>query len=270
MITLGKENTAPIHVGSQHGGKERVTAGEIRKSNKCGEFLILNAIDSANVKVRFISTGFEGTFRAGNIRKGEVKDPMFPSVCGVGFVGAGRFKPTVNMKITKEYSIWQGMIRRCYDERALKRRPSYIGCTVCGEWHNFQNFAKWFNSECKLSCHDVNIDKDIKLPGNKVYSPDLCMVVPSVVNKFFISFESDRGEFLTGVTKRRGKFASACNDFESGKKLHLGYYSTEYEAHLGWRKKKSEMIDRLMITCGDDLVSNELAKWKKYLKCGYF
>ena len=36
------------------------------------------------------------------------------------------------------------MIIRCYSNNYHQREPSYKECSVCEEWLNFQNFAKWW------------------------------------------------------------------------------------------------------------------------------
>jgi hypothetical protein len=54
---------------------------------------------------------------------------------------------------------------------------------VCNEWHNFQNFAEWFcKNYCDASMDKWQLDKDIIVPGNRVYSPETCCFVPNAVN----------------------------------------------------------------------------------------
>lgn len=50
---------------------------------------------------------------------------------------------THGMRYTPEYSVWNGMRRRC-EEVSNKDYPRYggAGVTVSDEWHNFENFIK--------------------------------------------------------------------------------------------------------------------------------
>ena len=89
----------------------------------------------------------------------------------VGIIGEGIYVSRINSIRTKEYVAWDAMLQRCYDDKLHKRHPSYKDCTVCEEWLNFQNFAKWFNDNNIDGCQ---LDKDLLIKGNKIYSPETC------------------------------------------------------------------------------------------------
>ena len=96
------------------------------------------------------------------------------AVCGVGINDAW-YKTTVlicGKKVRcKIYQTWKDMIRRGHDQKYQAENPTYIGCTVVKEWHRFSVFAEWMQAQN----HDgLYLDKDIILPGNKVYGPDTC------------------------------------------------------------------------------------------------
>ena len=63
----------------------------------------------------------------------KVKDKLTPTVLGVGFVGEGRFRITINGKITSEYAVWQNMLARCYSSKYHLKNPTYIVSLVSGE-----------------------------------------------------------------------------------------------------------------------------------------
>lgn len=94
-------------------------------------------------------------------------------VLGVGILGTG--KSRVNNKLTPAYSLWQNMIRRCYSGRD----KSYDSSLVCEEWLYFPNFESWFIKNHREGC---SLDKDILVPGNKLYSPETCVFVPHSLN----------------------------------------------------------------------------------------
>lgn len=213
-------------------------AGSLHKTNSSGVIKVIECINSYEIRVVFIDTGNEVIASAGNIRKGSVKDRMRPSVYGVGFIGDGNFRAAKNGNRCEEYVAWSNMMTRCYSDSYQAKIPAYKGCTVCKEWHNYQNFAEWASIRKSLSGSGWQVDKDLLVPGNKEYSPDSCVIIPQWLNTFLASRDACRGEFPVGVSKRKGKddFESYCN-FD-GKRIHLGVFSNPEAAHSAWMEKK--------------------------------
>jgi len=152
---------------------------EIYESNNSGAFIIIDRDGYERVTVQFTKTGYTTVTTNQNVQKGQVKDKLRPSVYGVGFVGVGHYTPRVNGNISKSYQTWISMLERCYSHLQSLNNPTYEGCTVCSDWHNFQIFAEWFNSNYIEGYH---LDKDIKIKGNKMYSPFSCMFVSEQEN----------------------------------------------------------------------------------------
>ena len=119
---------------------------------------------------------------------------------GIGYIGIGEHKPCINGVCTKEYVVWRNMLRRCYDKEHQKVYKTYKGCTVAREWHNFQNFAEWYNKEYYDIGEELELDKDIMIKGNKKYSPEGCLLVPSRINTLIIKRDANRGKYPLGVT----------------------------------------------------------------------
>lgn len=122
----------------------------------------------------------------GNFKRGEIKNPYDRSVFNIGYIGVGKYM-TRNTKLKKpetSYETWTSMLERCYKNE--KTFPAYFGvCSVCEEWLNFQNFAEWFH-ENYYECNDrLHVDKDIILQGNRIYSPDTCLLIPQKLNVLF-------------------------------------------------------------------------------------
>ena len=89
------------------------------------------------------------------------------------------------------------MLRRCYDPYEINREPVYIDCYVCDEWLCFQNFAEWFyNNYYEIEGQRMHLDKDILIKGNKIYSPNTCIIVPERINKLFIRKERKKDKNL--------------------------------------------------------------------------
>jgi hypothetical protein len=117
------------------------------------------------------------------VRHGYIKNPNTRSVYGVGFIGEGSYKSRTNSIHNKNYICWKSMLQRCYSEAYQKHKPTYVGCTVVVDWHNFQNFAKWFEENYDFSSKEpLQLDKDILIKGNKIYSPETCCFVTNSVN----------------------------------------------------------------------------------------
>jgi len=86
------------------------------------------------------------------------------------------------------------------------------------------------------------LDKDIKVPGNKIYSPDFCVFVPNDLNTLLIDSGAARGEWPIGVFfhKREQKFRAQCN--VGGKRIYLGSFNTPEEASNTYNKYKSNLV----------------------------
>lgn len=109
--------------------------------------------------------------------------PSNKLVCGIGVNDrAGEIsKSTLTSYI---YSRWRSMLYRCYSGKC----PGYEGVTVCEEWLTFSNFEKWMKEQMKyIDLSDRQLDKDVLVPGNKVYSRKTCHFVPRRVNCMFRS-----------------------------------------------------------------------------------
>ena len=104
-----------------------------------------------------------------SFKKGNVKNPFHKSVYSVGYIGIGKYKTKLNGKQTKVYEVWQKMLQRCYDPYYINKYPTYIDCYVCKDWHNFQNFAQWWEDNV-YNCNNekMHLDKDILCKGNKI------------------------------------------------------------------------------------------------------
>lgn len=156
-----------------------VRPGTLHKTNQCGTLIVKEYVSYEDIIVQFVRTGFVTHTRSDIIREGTVKDFLHPRVCGIGFMGVGKYSKVNNKK---EYQTWRNMIIRCYDETCLRKRPSYRVCSVTEDWHNFQNFAQWYIDNYPVDCCDYQLDKDIKIEGNKVYGPDTCLFVSPTDN----------------------------------------------------------------------------------------
>ena len=180
-------------------------------------------------------------------KKGKIKCVYERRTYGVGYLGEGKYKSKENGKITKCYKVWQSMLERCYDDKYKEKYPTYKGCTVCNKWHNFQNFAHWYeNNYYQIPDNFMCLDKDILVKGNKIYSPETCVFVPNEINLLFIKSNKSRGNYPIGVhyNKQNGKYISQCN-FGDGQK-HLGSFDNPEDAFNAYKTAKEKVIKEVI------------------------
>ena len=192
--------------------------GETRKDNFGTEIIIIKCNGCSDIIVEFqdkykakIHTNYQA------FEKGKVKNPYHPNVYGVGYIGQGKYKTSVNGKNTEAYKTWKNMLRRCYDPYEINREPVYIDCYVCDEWLCFQNFAEWYyKNYYECNNEEMHLDKDILIKGNKIYSPETCVFVPQRINSLFTKSDASRGKYPIGVSwhKASNKFMTQCSIFD--------------------------------------------------------
>ena len=232
--------------------QKQTKLGEIEISNEGYEMKIVKYNNYNDIVIEFqdkyktkVSTRYQ------NFKKGQVKNPYHLSVFGVGYIGQGKYKISINGKTTKVYNYWRDMLRRCYDPYYINKEITYIDCYVCDEWLCFQNFGKWWE-ENVYDCNDekIHLDKDILYKNNKIYSPKTCIFVPERINFLFIKKDANRGKYPIGVCWHKviGKFYASCSIFDeenNRKQIHLGYYNTSEEAFLTYKQFKENYIKQV-------------------------
>lgn len=148
-------------------------------------------------------------------------------VSGVGINTKGEFKTTKNGKPTKVYATWTNMLFRCYGNTSTGKHyySSYEGCTVSTEWRTFQTFAKWYTANYT---EGDQLDKDILIEGNKIYSADTCAMVSPQINLLLGSKTIIRDAPGVCWHKGSGKYHVMISRY--CKIECLGYYKTIEEA----------------------------------------
>lgn len=154
-------------------------------------------------------------------------------VQGMGYNSGGIHASREYGKSTHAYMIWCCMLQRCYSAEYHSRLPTYIGCSVCEEWLDFQVFAEWYLNHKHYGL-GYELDKDLLIRGNKIYSPNTCCLIPSQINSLLNSCANTRGEHPRGVyfNKPRGKYLSRIRI--EGKHKHLGYFACPNEAYRAY------------------------------------
>lgn len=160
------------------------------------------------------------------------------------FYGVGYRIAVGNASHPRAYSIWQGVLKRCYDPNHV-RYSVYggAGVTVSKRWLCLDNFVKdmptldgW--DQAKYDAGELQLDKDYKQPDAivKIYSRKTCMWVSKSRNnrlqpsqmKTFIATSPD-GRRYTRLNK-----AEFCR--KKGLRIHAVSKCLNGRAgsHLGW------------------------------------
>ena len=202
-----------------------------------------------------------------NFKSGSVKNPYDRTICGVGYIGVGEYKTGTDTKHTEEYQNWTCMIRRCYDEKLKERYSAYYGdCFVCDEWHNFKNFARWWNENIyRVGTERMHLDKDILFDGNRMYSPNTCVISPQRINMLFMK-KPNKYNLPNGIKpSSKGRYESKYN----GK--YLGVFDSIEDAIMAHDIAKSEALIQIANEYKDKIPNNlyeALINWKPdYQKC---
>lgn len=169
-------------------------------------------------------------------------------VYGVGF-NSGKYPAYIAKKHTKEYKLWNGMLERCYSPIYYSRH-TYENCSVSETFKHYSNFYEWCQTQTGINSKDnkghcFELDKDILIKGNKLYSEDTCVFVPAKINALLISCKGARGSTPVGthLVKRTGRFAAYIQ--RDGKRVGLGYYDSANEAFLVYKKAKEAYIKQV-------------------------
>lgn len=130
------------------------------------------------------------------------------------------------------YRKWYDMLRRVYGGSKY-----YQDVVVCAEWLSLSNFKVWMEQQ---DWQGKVLDKDLKMPGSRMYSPETCLFVTEEVNQFARVIQP-KGDLPPGVTfhKASGRYrADCCNK-------SLGLYATPElasEAYLVARRAQARHL----------------------------
>ena len=153
------------------------------------------------------------------------------------------------------------MMRRCYSDSCHKVQPTYKGCEVCDDWLVFSSFKRWMENQ---DWSGKQLDKDLLIPGNKIYSPDACSFVSKQLNMFTTDSAASRGDYPIGVffNSREEKIQSQCRNPFTRKQENLGFFDCEIKAHKEWLKRKHQLACELAKCQSDERLS--LALMSRY------
>ncbi len=136
-------------------------------------------------------------------------------------------KETGKTIIDPFYQTWINMLTRAYNKSLHDKEPTYRDCTVCKEWLTFSVFKDWMICQ---KWEGLELDKDIILPKNKIYSPETCVFISKELNTLLNSRGISRGEYPQGVSFHKASKKFRATISINGKVVHLGLFKTEGDA----------------------------------------
>lgn len=166
----------------------------------------------------------------------------------VGYVDGKRKQKQV--WVCPFYQTWKHMLERSYCNKYKEKQPTYIDVLVCKEWWLFSNFKQWMEEQ---PFEGMQLDKDLLVKGNKEYSANACVFVPTRINTLLIDSGSARGDYPLGVyyqQKSKGMvselkkpYIAQVNKGEGKRQKYLGTFATRGEAHKAWQLAKADVIN---------------------------
>jgi len=155
------------------------------------------------------------------------------------------------------YSIWRGVLTRCFDEKYQSRQPTYVGAQICDEWLYFMEFRSWVVQQ---EWKENQIDKDIICPGNMVYSPEKCCMVSRGLNNLIRDYRNKSFGMPVGVFWVRREDCFHAMLMIKGKSMVVGRFDFQEEAEDTYNFHKGKHIREVAMNIQDERVKEGLIK----------
>ena len=200
--------------------------------------------NSMDIDVEFLDSGnIIKNVQWNNFIRGKVKDKQHldilsynSDICSI---------PTDS----KEYRTWYQMLRRCFNIQYKEEKPTYKNAVCCEEWLSYENFCIWLQSQENYEIWKTlkwsAIDKDILIKGNKIYSPENCLLVAVYVNNLFVKHDALRGNYPIGVHKLDNKYVASCTNSIENRHVVIGLYNSIEEAFKAYKEYKENLIKEI-------------------------
>ena len=192
--------------------------GESNINRYGSKYKIIEYKNAKHIVVQF-DNGYIKKSAYKEFKNGSIKSPFCKSVYGIGYIGIGNYKLSIDRKQTDCYRAWGSMLRRVVG----KDSTCYRGCSVCEEWLCYQNFAKWWHENYYDCGEKLELDKDIKVVNNKLYSPDTCLLVPHSINSLFCKSTKSRGKYPLGISRYENLYVATVSNKREGRLISKAF-----------------------------------------------
>lgn len=224
--------------------------------NKYGEVAeIIEYNTGKDVTIKYEYGFIQEHIQISNLKNKSFISPYSPTHLGVGYIGEGKYKPTIDGVKTQAYIAWCNMLERCFGKGSTFNKRGYTSM-IDEEWYNFQNFAEWYYSHIyTFNDEKMCLDKDLLIKGNTLYSPSTCCIVPNSINTLLLGSDSVRGKYPIGVSYREGHgYYARCN--VDNKCIQIGVYSSPDKAFQAYKQFKEQHIKDKATSMKDVLPTN--------------
>lgn len=150
------------------------------------------------------------------------------------------------------YMVWKSMLTRCYNPAYVKRFPAYNGCSVDNKWLLYSSFKEWYDKTYPNNGKKYQLDKDILVPGNKIYSDITCCWVPPNINKL-LTYKKN-GNLYSGITFYKNTYCIRINDPILNTRLRFTETNLQ-KAIDTYRTEKIKIIKKVAL---DSYTQNEI------------
>lgn len=195
--------------------------------------------------IRFTETGYETTVETVQMRRGKIKDRYAKDVLGVASIGMAAVTPN-----RRAYTVWYGMIDRCYNPNYHQYRDyGGKGVYVCERWLCFEHFLSdlpyidGYDKEA-FESGKLQLDKDRKHRGDgpKCYSRINCMLLSQFENSSQVDRSKRRKSFIAISPDGQRIEATGIREFarEHGliKQGIISCLNGRARIHKGWKFEK--------------------------------
>ena len=235
-------------VGKRNGKKKCKFVGNVYSSSNYGDYVVEEYLGDDRVLIKFINTGSVRTTYTSQIRGGGVMDFCAEKVVKsktnniIHKVGNRGDDKSLIEENLKTYQVWCSMLQRCYSPRSEYMKRNYKDCEVSDYFKIFPQFLEWWKMKSEGISVDLQLDKDILIKGNRLYSETTCTLVPRDVNMLLIKRDKARGKYPIGVTycKKAKRYKAQFSKFNII--THLGFYDDIEGAFLAYKQAKEDYI----------------------------
>jgi len=232
------------------GPRQTMFVGEIYPTKTSGVIRVVDYKGTNCVTVEF-PDGRRTVTSATQIRLGSLRNPFQPVIEGVGYLGIPYNSYGVPIAQTPEYKAWVGMLKRSYSSKHKAEFTAYQGVDACPEWNNFSVFADWFKKQEGFD-KGWHLEKDLKIKGNKLYSPEGCCLVPQEINNILLLRDGKRGKWPVGVhLSKQGRFIAQVG--LGSKNTYIGSYDDPVSAFKAYKIQKEAHVKEVALHWQDKI-----------------
>ena len=120
--------------------------GKVFKTKNYGDVVVLEYNNTRDVTIKFLNTGNVRKAGTSELKKGEIRDNEAFPVHKMGVMDIPnelrRCQPN-----PREYSIWNGIKQRCYNENIRGKFMPYKGVEMSDNFKLYSYFKEWCNKQ---------------------------------------------------------------------------------------------------------------------------